>query len=702
MLRYPSLRAPLDILFLVCCIAADRRRPRPGDLGPRQDQGLSALVLGRAAGAAGQGSLSQRSRRLFRVHLSAAAGGAAGDTQLFRQDPALSLPVVAQCRGVVDDGAILQRDDGLGARRPARGCLRCRASLTVSFVFDMFDLGQPNLVLLAMMLYGFWLLQHERPWMAGSMFALATAIKVFPVAVFPYLLWRRQWAAAASMVVFLGIFLFVVPAPVRGFQHNVSELKTWYQGMVGSSSEKGFGQRDEQNWSWVNQSIIAVTHRLTRPVNYNQDDPAKPPRYMNLLDLDFKTANWIVVAISLADRAWLHRGDAAPRAANAALGCRRARDPVLPDDGGLAAGPAILLSCGCSFPITILIHRAAFDPRPAVRRGTWAVLAVAGVLLCLSLPIFPNELQAWGTISPPPPSIAGGLAWHLLHPLPEAVAGDAAAAACLRHQARYNLISKTNPRPRKGTSGKEKTECPSTAQLQPVLDRIDADFDNSLERLFALLRIKSISADPAFAGDCKAAADHLARDIATLGFATEVRPTAGHPAIVAKTSKPMAARPRKRTAACAVLRSLRCAAGRSAQSLAPSAVRARRHRSCRRPQDHRRARRRGRQGPVDDLRRGLPGLEIGDGFAAGRRHHRDRGRGGSRLEEFRAVPRSRTRRTSRPTSRWCATPACGIRTRRRSPPRCAAWSTKKCGSRPPTATCIPASSAAARKTRSGC
>src|ERR1700738_3736267 len=77
---------------------------------------------------------------------------------------------------------------------------------------------------------------------------------------------------------------------------------------------------------------------------------------------------------------------------------------------------------------------------------------------------------------------------------------------------------------------------PSSPQLQPVLDRIDADFDNSLERLFALLRIKSISADPAFAGDCKAAADHLAKDIATLGFSTEVRPTAGHPAIVAKTN----------------------------------------------------------------------------------------------------------------------------------------------------------------------
>jgi acetylornithine deacetylase/succinyl-diaminopimelate desuccinylase-like protein len=81
------------------------------------------------------------------------------------------------------------------------------------------------------------------------------------------------------------------------------------------------------------------------------------------------------------------------------------------------------------------------------------------------------------------------------------------------------------------------------AQTQKVLDRIDADFDNSLERLFALLRIKSISADPAFAGDCKAAAEHLAKDIATLGFDAEVRPTAGHPAIVAKSNGNGGSRP---------------------------------------------------------------------------------------------------------------------------------------------------------------
>ena len=73
----------------------------------------------------------------------------------------------------------------------------------------------------------------------------------------------------------------------------------------------------------------------------------------------------------------------------------------------------------------------------------------------------------------------------------------------------------------------------TASQLPSVLAHVEADFDNSLQRLFALLRIKSISADPAFSADCKIAAEHLAADIASLGFNAEVRPTAGHPAIVA-------------------------------------------------------------------------------------------------------------------------------------------------------------------------
>jgi acetylornithine deacetylase/succinyl-diaminopimelate desuccinylase-like protein len=72
------------------------------------------------------------------------------------------------------------------------------------------------------------------------------------------------------------------------------------------------------------------------------------------------------------------------------------------------------------------------------------------------------------------------------------------------------------------------------AQLEAVLKKIDEDFDASLQRLFAHLRVKSISADPANAADCVKMAETLAADIASIGFSAEVRPTGGHPAVVAK------------------------------------------------------------------------------------------------------------------------------------------------------------------------
>lgn len=74
--------------------------------------------------------------------------------------------------------------------------------------------------------------------------------------------------------------------------------------------------------------------------------------------------------------------------------------------------------------------------------------------------------------------------------------------------------------------------------LAPVLDHIDANLDASLDRLFALLRIRSISTDPAFAGECRRAAEWLVADLAGLGFDASVRDTPGHPMVVAHHDGP--------------------------------------------------------------------------------------------------------------------------------------------------------------------
>jgi len=74
--------------------------------------------------------------------------------------------------------------------------------------------------------------------------------------------------------------------------------------------------------------------------------------------------------------------------------------------------------------------------------------------------------------------------------------------------------------------------------LSPVLDRIDKHLEESLERLFSLLRIQSISTDPAYAAECRKAAQWLADDLKTIGFDASVRTTSGHPMVVAHHAGP--------------------------------------------------------------------------------------------------------------------------------------------------------------------
>ena len=70
-------------------------------------------------------------------------------------------------------------------------------------------------------------------------------------------------------------------------------------------------------------------------------------------------------------------------------------------------------------------------------------------------------------------------------------------------------------------------------QLDTVLAHIDANLDAALDRLFAVIRIKSISTDPAYKADCLANAEWHVADLKSIGFEAAVRPTPGHPMVVA-------------------------------------------------------------------------------------------------------------------------------------------------------------------------
>ncbi len=69
-------------------------------------------------------------------------------------------------------------------------------------------------------------------------------------------------------------------------------------------------------------------------------------------------------------------------------------------------------------------------------------------------------------------------------------------------------------------------------RLPDVLNMLDTNSSGSLARLFELLRIESVSADPAFAGKCLTAAHWCSAALRSIGFDASVRETTGHPMVV--------------------------------------------------------------------------------------------------------------------------------------------------------------------------
>ncbi len=283
--------------------------------------------------------------------------------------------------------------------------------IALPFVWDMYDLGQPNLMLLAIELAGLALLAARREWSAGAMFAAAAALKAFPLAVFPYLLWRRRWKAAASMAVFTAVFLLVVPAPFRGLERNYVEVKTWANAMVFSANEKGFGQRPEQNWGWKNNSLIAVVHRYTRPINAEAEHPEDRPIYVNVLNLTYDQANIVLAVVAgIIGLGFI-----------ALLPPQARRTPA--SDGAEYALLIALMTIASPlarayyfvwllFPFTVLVYRAALDPERRVRRWSAGLLAAALALFTIGASLGPPHiLQALGNMFWAASIIIAALAW---------------------------------------------------------------------------------------------------------------------------------------------------------------------------------------------------------------------------------------------------------------------------------------------------
>jgi hypothetical protein len=154
---------------------------------------------------------------------------------------------------------------GPGARRHPLVLIIPSLSVIV-LVYNIYLLGQPNLLLLAIVLLAFACLRLERNVAAGALVATAAAIKAFPILILGYLVYRRMWTAAVATVLVLAAWLLVAPLAFRTPAQVADDVVVWSQGMLFTYNTHGIAQRPLRSYGFKNQSIMAVAHRLLRDV----------------------------------------------------------------------------------------------------------------------------------------------------------------------------------------------------------------------------------------------------------------------------------------------------------------------------------------------------------------------------------------------------------------------------------------------------
>lgn len=164
----------------------------------------------------------------------------------------------------------------------------------IPFVSDMYLLGQPALLLLALCLGAFLALRKQRPLLAGFLVATATAMKAYPIILIGYFIYRKESRATIAIIASVAFYLTIFPLSYRTGEQSQQDLKLWARGMLFKYDDHSIAQRPDRSFSFKNQSLQATVHRLSRPVL--ADGEKDRSWTVNLTNLNFKQSNSLMLA----------------------------------------------------------------------------------------------------------------------------------------------------------------------------------------------------------------------------------------------------------------------------------------------------------------------------------------------------------------------------------------------------------------------
>ncbi len=283
--------------------------------------------------------------------------------------------------------------------------------IVLPLFYNNFDLGQPNMILLGLILAALRWDFKGRSIPAGLALGAAAAFKLFPLAVLPYWIVRRRFKAALIAGISALAFLFLAPAPFRGFETNLEDLSIWYPA-ISHIDELTLAQR-QSGWGYKNQSLYVMTHRLVRPVPTGTTPPSEPA-HMNVLNLDFETANRVYLGVAfLVGLGFL----VLLRRASFDHPYQRAREWAILVALITLATPLArnYYFAALLIPITVLLQGIVEQQGSAVARRSTTLLVCGIVLMILSVGGLPRILQAYGNMLWATVLIVSGLVDQLLN-----------------------------------------------------------------------------------------------------------------------------------------------------------------------------------------------------------------------------------------------------------------------------------------------
>lgn len=156
-----------------------------------------------------------------------------------------------------------------------------------------------NVLVLGIVIIGFWLERRERSVAAGMLLALAACVKVFPILIFPWLLTPSRRRMLGGFLLGLLFWGAIVPATVLGPSDYKDCCRAWYGSMISPMAEAEAEEPsgEEEVLYVAGQSIRTLTYHLLRRTDASAHDEEIVT--VNVAHLTRSQVEWIYVSLGL-------------------------------------------------------------------------------------------------------------------------------------------------------------------------------------------------------------------------------------------------------------------------------------------------------------------------------------------------------------------------------------------------------------------